>query len=482
MGAIWRILFTDSVTISLIVMLLAACQAVPQGELPGTVEAATIAPSPSQTPTVPLTATPAPILKNPTIPASILTQTPAQIPSQKIALPYDLLFLSGGRLMRWSHTQNSVQPAVIDVIDYSASRDGSRIAVLRKTGIAANAVESFDLTILDTINGDFVTLLDTVPRLTAFKISPDGHWVAFMNELQQLYLIPSDGSHAGGLKISDCRSSRIGDCNDLAWSADSQVVIWDDAQGIWQASYTNPLPAQVIDNQLELADPKGELIRKQVQYHGLEWSPFGRYILTRIQPVGSYVSWLAIIDSRLRRLAEIPASYQTDEPAARALWLKNGNLLVIHHLANQGNQSVAIESWQILPTRDNLMGLDFRWEIPSDSLDGFNSTNQWKDLPTSPCQVNDRTLSIAWNSAELDGPSGLFRFDIKYGILDKIADLPAHAVKIIWTPDGDGALVVGSDGSLIFVPLDGINIADLTPRFGHQTCCYTWLVEGKRLP
>jgi hypothetical protein len=481
MGAIWRILFTGSMTISLIAMLLAGCLSDPQVQAPGIVETETPAFNPSQTPTFPLTATPSVVPQSPTSPAPTLTRTPTPISSSKIALPYDVIFLSGGSLVRWIHTQNITRPAVIDVINYSASQDGSRIAVLRKTGMTANAVETFDLTILDNISGDFVTLLDAAPRLITFQISPDGQWVALMNELQQLYLLPSDGSSAG-VKISDCQSNQLGDCNDLAWSADSQMVIWDDAQGVWQAGPSNPLPIQAIANQLDIADPKGELIRKQVQYHGLDWSPFGRYVLTRIQPIGSNVSWLAIIDTRLKRLAEIPVSYQLDEPTALARWLENGNLLVIHREPEQEKRAVVIESWQILPTRDDLMKLDFRREIPGESLVGLNSNSQWKDLPIALCQVNERTLSLAWNSVELDGPSGLFTYDIKYGSLSKIAELPAHIVKTIWTPDGEAALVTGSDGSLTYVPADGKFISDVTTRFGRQTCCYTWLVDGNILP
>jgi hypothetical protein len=481
MAANWRILFTSSITITLIAMLLAGCLSVPQVNPPENAEPATPAPSSSQTPIFPLPATPVSVLQSPTSPAPTLTRTPTLIPSGSITLPYDLLFLSGGRLMRWSHIQNINRTAVIDVIDYSASQDGSRIAILRKTGIAANAVETFDLTILDTGNGNFVTLLDAAPRLPAFQISPDGQWVALMNELQQLYLLPSDGSNAG-VKISDCQSNQVGDCNDLAWSADSQMVIWDDAQGVWQAGPASLLPVQAIANPLDIADPEGQLIRKQVQYHGLDWSPFGRYVLTRIQPIGSNVSWQAIIDTRLKRLAEIPMSYQLDESTALALWLKNGNLLVIHRGAEQESQAVALESWQILPTRDDLMELDFRWEIPSESLISLGSNIHWEELPTSPCQLNERTLSFVWNSVEVDGPSGLFTFDIKYGSLSKIADLPAHAVNTIWTPDGDAALVMESDGTLIFVPVDGNNISDVTARFGRQTCCYTWLVDGNTLP
>lgn len=481
MDALWRIYFTSSMMIAVITMLLVGCLAVPPANSSGIVEPATPTQSTRSTPTFPLLATPNLLLTSPTSPAPTSTRTPDPIPASPLALPYDLLYLSAGRLMRWSHTQNTSLPEVIDVIDYSASQDGLRIAVLRKNEIAANAVESFDLTILDTNSGDFVTLLDAAPRLAAFQISPDGRWVALMNELKQLYLFPTDGSEAG-LKISDCQSRQVGDCDDLAWSTDSQLVIWDDAQGIWQADPASPLPAQVIDNQLELEDPGGLLIRKQVQYHGLDWSPFGRYILTRIQPISSNVSWQAIIDARLKKWAEIPASYQLDEPAALALWLNNGNLLVIHGEDEQENRAVALESWQILPTSDDLMRLDLRWEIPGDRLVGLSSNKLWKELPTAPSQVNERTLSLAWNSAELGGPGGLFRFDLKYGLLSKIADLPAHAVKIIWAPDGEAALVMGADGSLIFVPADGRAVTDVTTRFGRQTCCYTWLVDGNPLP
>ncbi len=427
------------------------------------------------------TFTPSPIPREPAGPTPTPTATPTTIPPGKIALPYDLLYLSEGQLMRWSHTQNNTRPAVIDVVDYSTSLDGSKIAILRKTGLTANAIETFDLTVLDTKSGDFVTLLDATPRPKLFQISPDGAWVVMMNDLQQLYLLPSDGSNTGA-NISECHNSTVGDCNDLAWSADSQSVIWDDGEGIWQAGPANRLPTLVITNQIDITDPKGQLVRKQVQFHGLNWSPFGRYVLTRIQPIGSNVSWQAVVDTRLRRMVEIPTSYQLEEPTALTFWLQNGNLVVVHRETELTNQPLALESWQILPTREDLMSLEFRWEIGKDQLVGAGRDGQMDGLPTAPCQLNDRTLSLAWNSEQLDGPGSLFTFELKYGILNKIAEVPDHIVSAFWTPEGDAALVKSSDGSLIFIPADGIGLSDITARFGRQTCCYTWLADGTTLP
>ena len=151
-------------------------------------------------------------------------------------------------------------------------------------------------------------------------------------------------------------------------------MIWDDARGIWQAGPSKLLPSLVISNQLEIADPKGQMTRKQVQFHGLAWSPFGRYFLTRIQPNGSDVSWQAVVDTSLGRMAEIRTSYQLDQPTALVFWLKDGNLAVVHRDENQKDSQVALESWQILPTRPDLMSLDFRWEVDIERLEAFKSS------------------------------------------------------------------------------------------------------------
>jgi hypothetical protein len=460
----------------LIAMLLAGCGVKASPNQVEIVKSATNVPAREMSTPPRITSTLQPTPKEPVSPTLTPTRTATTIPIRKISLPHDLLFLSDGKLMRWSHTQSEPRPAIIDVLDYSASVDGSKIAVVRKTGITANGVETFDLTILDTWSGNFVTLLGSTERLAAFRISPDGDWLALMNGLQQIYLLPTDGSDDGEL-ISECQSDSAGDCNDLSWSPDSLEVIWDDARGIWQAGPDELLPRLVISNQLNIPDPKGQMISKQVQFHGLSWSPFGRYVLTRIQPNGSDVSWQAVVDTSLGRMAEIPTSYRLDQPNALAFWLKNGNLAVVHRDDKQTNRPVTLESWQILPTRPDLMRLEFRWEFDDKQLEAFKVGQHTDGLPMTPCQLNDRTLSLAWNSSQLDGPGGLFTFDIKYGILEKIAEIPAHIVKATWTPEGNAALVQGSDGTLRFVSIDGSTISDLTNRIGQQTCCFTWLAD-----
>ncbi len=470
----------SGMAILLVAMLFVGCQASPP---PTATRIIATSPAPSMVALVPsarLSPT-IPATEAPSLPSATPTSTPTVIPASKIALPHDLLFLSDGRLMRWSHIQGTLQTAVIDVAGYSTSQDGAKIAILRKTGITANAIETFDLTILDTSSGNFVTLLNSLPRLADFKISPDGRWIAVMNDLQQLYILPTDGSDSGA-KIAECRSGPEGDCNDLAWSVDSLAVLWDDSSGIWQAGPNAHLPVLVASNQIKILDPKDQITQKQVQFHGLSWSPFGRYVLTRIQPLGSNVSWQAIVDTRTGRIAEIPTSYQLDEPSASTHWLTNGNLLVIHGESEPETQGVALEIWQILPTRDDLMSLDFRWDIGDGQSIVFNGNEQVNSLPITVCQLTDRTLSLAWNTARLDGPGELFTFDIKYGILNKIAELPAHIVKTLWTPEADAALVQSSDGTLTYVSADGNILSDLTNRIGRQSCCFTWLADEPAFP
>lgn len=421
-----------------------------------------------------------------------------EIPPDRPALPADLIYINGGRLMRWDH-QKKIAIDLMEGLDTTIGAGDSqliqarglrvdkfvmdslqqRIALSISTGIVANGVELYDLAIYDFDENKLIRLVEQTHRIMQLQISDDGRWVAYIPESQypKLQIISAD-SAKNIILTSDCARSGGDQSAWLAWAKDSRKITWTDQNGLWQYEIGGDAPDLVLSNQIELTDQSGQLMQIRVNYTDLSWSPHGRYLTAKLQLVNSDVYWLTLIDTRLKQFIEIPDTYQTIEksPARRIAWLSDGRLMVVIP-DEPTHSSPHINIYNILPASENYLVFDQRVDLTSPvlrdrgALTSANSSLSIQDVQP----INDRWVSFVSSIPGMASQPHLFLLDLKYQMVYQLGETPQDIHKIIWSANSKGVLILGSYGSILYQSRDGSQFQDLLPIVGDAQTQITWL-------
>ncbi|MBN1145870.1 MAG: WD40 repeat domain-containing protein [Anaerolineales bacterium] len=391
----------------------------------------------------------------------------------------DLLFISAGSLMRWDYVTGFTGMLASGVAEFSVSATGKQVAMLRPKNIAANGIELFNLDLLDFESKQIITLIERTPRPANMSISPDGAWVAYtlIQPDSPVFALRSDGA-GEPIQLGRCHCQAGGRC--LAWSPDSQSLLWSDTQGAWIAQLEQPAPKIVHPGKVEVTDPEGTCSEIDVHFESLDWSPDGRYVLVKVKPVSSGVSWYAILDTPTSRLVEVPGSFEYDEEFASISWSPDGALLVAHSGIAALASPPYIQIWRILATHDNLLIPDRILELPGDTNDfpPGQVDNDYCIEWLSKNEADKLLLGVTFPGTKL--APRLFSLQIEKGQLDKLFELTPSAIDVLWSPDGAGALILGSQGQMIFAHTSSGALYDVRPSLGADAHGFTWLPPAPR--
>ena len=481
-------------------MMLAACSLLPAGEPAVAQEsiekqessnAASLLlfPVPEATPTITLSLSPT--LQTPTwveksqhtldaIPASTAEAGGAGERAQPPTHSSDLVFLADSNLLRWDHVTNYTSVLAQDVVDYSVSSNGKKLALLRPRNMVANGIELFDLAMLDMDSKQLVTLLPAISKLMAV-ISPDGKWIAYTNQVDDpgIYMLPAAGQ-SQPISVGECRASGPLHCTQLVWSADSRTILWDDSLGVWIAGVDKTLPELIHPHHLQVSDPKGNQTRLEVSLSQFSWSPQGRFVLVHIAPNDSNVSWYGLLDTRKGMVVEVPDSFQTDTPLASIDWAINGDLFVVNSGLSFTNQPATIKIWQVVPTRSDLLLLKKTYNLAWEHLVGNQAANSNSRYLTWLSQRSPDTLAFALQQPETGANPILYEFDFEEDSLRLVRSLPSNISELFWSPDGSGILILGSQNQVMYAPVDGSTPYDLLPVLGMDAHSFLWLPPNPR--
>jgi len=443
--------------------------------LTSTAPALSLTPSITPTPTVPQ------ITSEPVL---IETIQYLDVPTQTLAeVQYDFVFVSQGTAYRWDHSENQVAPLLEDaeysqggVVALAADSDQNSILLHREKGIAANGVELYDLLLYSYESGDLRSVLREIARLYTLRISPDGRWISYFNQVDGgvVYVLDLEGDMEPR-KIGECGANEGGMCGGLAWSPNSGSLIWADELGIWGYSFTQQVLNKIIDPEVEIRDNQGITSTVQVHFSNPVWSPFGRYILANVRPDRSQVSWLDIIDLRTGRAAEIPGTFQIERPSTQGAWLKDGRLVIL-------NQSDLATGFQlsVFEPRPTRAGLLMQADVELDFSSFFDDLLEPESIQfTNPVAISDRYLTLRYFPAETGSETGLILIDLEFGIGERLTTIPQDTIDIAWSPDGAHAILLSKRGGTFILDRERkqlYNLQEILPESSEQIL---W-IETKR--
>ena len=494
-----------------IILFFAACTALPTGNLPpfSSPSPAPISPTPpldptiatlsigetqfpidmpEGSPTLPLRGTQP--VRSPTASPPSPTPSPTSTPAPRLRLLSDLLFLSGNRLVRWDKITNYPDTLTDGVEAFSVSANGQKVALLRKRSPSPTEENLYNLEMLDLQTQRIMILVEKVHPLVQMQLSPDGRWIAYMLESGALYpmgggsiFVLSAESPTEPIEMGICHSENEAHCAQLAWSPDSLSLLWNDQDGLWLSTLDRPSSRLVHPNQVEVTDPKGEKSTVSVTFSAPVWSPGGRFVLTHIIPSASGVHWHAVVDTRSGRMEAVP---DTDEyameditPIIKVDWMPDGYFWVAHSNDPALGEPPFIKLWQVVATHTNMMVLIQSFTLQPDACTHADLVH-YSYGPDWLARYDEKTLLIGIHALGIDLPGALYRLDQMSGGATCLHQLPINPTRVLWSPDGLGALVLGEEGQLFFAPTDGSPLRELSTLFGQAAHGFIWMAPVPR--
>jgi WD40 repeat protein len=399
-----------------------------------------------------------------------------------------LLFLSQGKLSRWDHVTDYIGVLAEEVVDYSVSADGKAIAMLRAKNFTANGVEQFKLDLLDFETKQITTLLDHTPRLYKMSISPDARWTVFSYQEKPgtIYalqtdratkLTTSEQSDRSPVEMGPCKTTDDTTCLGMTWSPDSQALMWGDSFGIWISTLATRKPLLIQSNDVTISDPQNVTNQIEVTFLSLDWSPAGRFAMLTVAPTSSHVSWQAVLDTLTGRLVQVPDSYKIDARESSVTWMENGDLLVLHASNPTEQRPPFVNIYQVLPTSNELLvsiidfelqGIELPIKSPSIKIPSILYLS-WPNL------LDPRTLILGSTTTGISYNPALLSIDLEFKKFDRLLELPEDISEILWSPDGQNALILGSNNQIQFLTLPGGSLRDLSAVLSEHAHDFFWL-------
>jgi hypothetical protein len=426
-----------------------------------------------------------PIVTRTTKPTSTPTQTVT--PTGTPDLPHEyssLLLLSGDQLMRWDPVTNITTTLASQVIDYSISANGKKIALLRSPNIAANGVGIFDLELLDLGRNKTTTLISGIPRLYGLSISPDGKWIASSNKVDggsiQFHRVSAPDQV---LDAGTCITKPGQPCDPLYWSPDSRFLLWSDQQGLWISSPQRPDDRQLAEPEMTAIDPQGEASTLPVTFSNLDWSPNNRFVIMNAS-TPSGVNWLAVLDTNQGRLATVPDSLVKSGASAGAMWMKDGTLMTTNAVPSEKGAAtdLLIRQWQVIATRPDLLKPVKSSRMATDLPTTASAPSKIAELKTAwPFQFGLNRLYLVVLPPQDTAHPSVYLLDLRTTRAQKLVGLPDELQGVLWSPDGRGAVILIPGQTAVYAPLadeaqsEGASLVDLSAIFGSQVSDFFWL-------
>jgi len=411
-------------------------------------------------------------------PINTITANLSPTRTPKMLKVSDLLYLAQGRLMRWDHIRGVSLPLVEGILEYSSSADGKKIALLKKAGMTANGIEMIDLALFDFNTKQVTKIMEGNSRLYEISISPSGKWIVYTDKPNagDIYLLPIQ-PQATPIKLGTCLQELGTPCQDITWSPDSRKIAWSDSRGIWISEVPRGTTTLLLPDTVQVIDPKGNQSEIHVSFSDLVWSPMGRFILVRVIPSNQGVRWYGILDTRQGRLIDIPDTFEFSDARSQAIWMPNGDLLVMQSGFSLNDSPPYLQLWKVVPTRNDLLMEKAAYHLDTEQFPALPEV-EGKTINYFPRWVFQNTegnYNFALSIQDTSIPIQLFQLDVKRNTLQKFAEIPATTQEILWAPDGLGALVINSQNELIFVPMTGTLMVNLQAALGEDAHDFTWL-------
>jgi Tol biopolymer transport system component len=447
-----------------------------------------IAPKPSK-PNEAAPATSVAVLASPTVQLMTPIATEASATSTPgVLATSDLLFISDNRLLRWDHVTHYSSSLAENVAAFSTNTSGTKIALLRPRGVAANGNELFDLDLLDFSSKQTRHLIEGTPRLLDLTLSPDGAWLAYQqspdNHPAIFLLCLSD--QANPINLGQCAGQSSNRCTPPAWSPDSQSLLWGDQHGLWVAPVGKSSASQLHTSMVEILDPQGKTSQIEAQFSSPKWSPVGRFALVQVIPDQSNASWHAVIDSLTGRLGQVLDSYKLSPNQVSVSWLPNGKL-VVARASDQGQQTPAtIQIWDVLATNPALLVSAGLYKFPSTILPTEATSVTISNPVINPLRLDWIQQSnpghLLFGALQPDTPTqvGLFDLNLLTNSVTQLSQLASDIDQVSWAPDGSGMLIVTSDGQALFISADGKETINLKTTVGSELKGFIWLPPSLR--
>jgi len=432
----------------------------------------------NSTPDIETTLSPVPLLSEP-----LPTITQTIIPPSTS----DLLFLSQRQLLRWDHVTDFVGALAEGVIDFSVSADGRTIAMLRSRDITTNGEEKYGLDLLDFETKQIRTLLEQSPLLYYMKISPDAQWISFFDQENPgrflgiriddfINMATSESSSIEPIEIGQCDSD-AGAITDTAWSPDSQSLLWSDSNGIWLSTPSLGTAQQIQPAQVTVTNPQDQTSEIEVFFHSLKWSPAGRFAMVTVTPRSSNISWIDVIDTRTGKLAQVPDSFEVNEWETSVSWMKNGDILVLHTSDPLTHSPIFVKVFRTFYTNPELLVETKLIEFPGDlfqdeSILGTSESGYYLDWAN---QLDDRMLLLGAANTTDSIPPTLYRLDLDFNKFERVFKLPDKTMEILWSPDGQNALILRMNEHILLLSIKGGTIRDLSSILPEDAHDFIWL-------
>ena len=395
----------------------------------------------------------------------------------------ELLYLSQGKLYRWDYVTGYTGLLVENVADFNVSPDGKKIALLRPHKMTGNGISLYDLDLLDYQNKQIYSLRLDIPRYENISISPDGSWLVYSSkdEVGKLYVLNIEKPDEA-IEIGSCQEDEVSNCGFISWSPDSDELTWSDSKGVWHINLQQKKSSQLHPETVNLTDPKGAEINIDVHFQDLQWSPIGRYLLTKVVPIASGVSWHGILDTATGRLIRVPDSYDQSRKISSVLWASDGSLLIANAGGTLEHLTPFIKRWVVLATHDDLLISQNEYPFSSDLLPFTTSST---DNGTSTCiswipQHDHPNYILNMSLDSSSSPTAILSFNLDKGELSKLIEIETVSEQILWSPDNSGALILGPHTKIQFLNLRNGELSDMRPKFGLDASHFQWLPPSPR--
>ncbi len=433
-------------------------------------------------------------------PIPVSTATPTLTPCPDPVSSSDLLYIEQEKLMRWDYVTQYASLLADRVIAYAAVADEyasyqlpetvekavkkkpTKLVLLRSQEITANGAELFDLEILDLESKQITSLVEKIPLIESLQLTKLGDRLAYIQrgDNDQIFMLDLSGQNKPQ-HIADCVKENDETCNSFLWSPDGRYLAWSDPRGIWLAQVEDLSVQLVQPDIITVKDPRGQESKSRVDYELHSWSPAGRFILVKLIPSAEGVQWYSLLDTRLARLVNIPESADYSNRSSKITWTYDGDLLVAHASLPEFQQAPYLQFWQIIPTNNTLLSAGKKLELNHSCItDNQANLTEVQLCPIYFQQLDPITYRLAILNPQGTGSAKLYQLNIEKNILEIILPIPATTQSVLWSPDTNGALILGENNQVAFASFIHNQLMDLTMITGKEAHSFQWLYPSPR--
>lgn len=411
-----------------------------------------------------------PTLEPTAIPIAIETAT-EDLPT----LSRSVLALADNRFVRWDVQRNSITDimtanAEFTLTQFTASKNGEWAVVAERIREADPAI--YDLYRVNTISGEVTLWISRVPELRYLQLSPDGTQLLYVsgqpseedavNTFQNgdVKLVPLL-QDAPARDMGVCRSLPegvtvadefwLGRCTGLAWTPDSQNMLWADVEGVW-IRHKDASEGRLLLSS-ERSASSGEVLSL---YEPMAWARNGRYLLLR-QIYFEGLNW-AVLDVATGDVRPVPESgFGPGTGFVDVQWMQDDRLLVLRENLRPTLQLVRVQEDLSMTVEETVQP-----EFPPDALlaGGVHLENGRFSLLIASSNPETRGVYLMASSNEPAVKMNQFPF------------MGPYQTNPVWVMDGSGLFLLPTEwtASMPYYIANNENAPayDLTPHLGQD--------------